>query len=177
MNFLVAAATSSLESRNDPPRKRVRPNLKVDTDSQSEIHTLLSDLISSLQPLTPVEHDIIHRAFYAGVAHESSDDCPNDALVFDENFSSNSSSLDLLAHVVYTQKQDARPALKRRFSEETFTIASLLHGMLVCMHALLVHTDWALLRFHSMPVYDRMLAFMAMKSTFILIHARGGARS
>jgi len=108
----------------------MRPNLKVTIGAHSEIHTLLSELISSLQPLTPVEHDIIHRAFYAGVAHESSGVCQNDSLFFGEKFSSDNSPLDLLAQAVYTQKQDARPARKRHFNEETFTIASLLHGML-----------------------------------------------
>lgn len=131
MNFLVAAATSSLGLRNDPPRKRMRPNLKVAIGAHSEMHTLLAELIASLQPLTPVEHDIIHRAFYAGVAHESSVVCQNDSFVYDEKFSSDNSSLDLLVQAVYTQKQDARPARKRHFNEETLAIASLLHGMLV----------------------------------------------
>jgi len=151
MNFLVAAATSSLApyaSTEFPPRKRVRRNLKINTCSASlitPVHPLLEELISRLQPLTPLEHDIIRRAFYAGIAHESSASARKHVgFTFDDSdidsSDSEPSSLDVLAHTVYQANTkehllspwmpSTRPVLlKRQLSEETFTIASLLGRM------------------------------------------------
>lgn len=151
MNFLVAAATSSLApytSTDFPPRKRVRRNPKINTYSGghvAQLHPLLEELISRLQPLTPLEHDSICRAFYAGIAHESSSSahCHRHFTFNDSDIDSSDSelsSLDVLAHTVdqaHTKEHllspwmpSTRPMLLRRqLSEETFTTASLLGQM------------------------------------------------